>query len=76
MFPEGLPSLLVVALTIAALALVITALIYAIVSKNWSVGQSLLWVLAILVVPVLGSIAFLIADHKLDRKRKAARLSS
>lgn len=71
--PEGLPSWLVVTLSIAMLALVITALVFAIGSKNWSVGQSLLWVLAILLVPVVGSIVFLAVDGTLDRRRRTVR---
>jgi uncharacterized protein YacL len=68
---SDLPSWLIVAALAAYIALVLTALIFAILSKNWSFFQSLLWVVVILVVPLLGSVLFFVVDAKFGRERRA-----
>jgi hypothetical protein len=64
---------LFVAALAAYIALVLTAVIFAILSKNWSVFQSLLWVVVLLVVPLLGSVLFFVVDAKFGRERRARR---
>ncbi|MGI5215645.1 hypothetical protein [Plantactinospora sp. CA-290183] len=62
-----------VILMIAASALVLTALLYAVIGRRWSFGQSVLWVVVILLVPLLGSVVFLVVDHmRANDRRRAA----
>ncbi|GAB3413892.1 hypothetical protein [Flindersiella endophytica] len=65
-----LPSWLFVAVLAAYIAMVLTALIFAILSRNWSFFQSLLWVVVVLAVPLLGSVLFFVVDAKFSRERR------
>jgi hypothetical protein len=62
-----------VILLIAELALVVTAVLYVVFSRRWTLRQSALWLLVILIIPWAGSIVFLLADQVQASRRRALR---
>jgi hypothetical protein len=63
---------LTLVLGVAGLSLVITAVLFVIFSPRWTFGQSALWLLVIVLVPVLGGVVFLVADEWKRRRGPAA----
>jgi hypothetical protein len=64
-------SYLALAIPVAEFSLVITAVLFVIFSSRWTLGESVLWILVILFIPLIGSIVFLVVD---ERKRKRLRV--
>jgi 4-amino-4-deoxy-L-arabinose transferase-like glycosyltransferase len=60
------------ALANGEIALVITALLYVVFSRRWTLGESALWLIGILLIPLVSRIVFLIQDQKQANRQRAA----